>query len=153
MLGLLDDRKTLGFWDLDAHAYVPYTVVATTVDMANSWTTFKKADPKTFNSYEVMSSSGTASSLPSFDYYWTGGVDANPAYVEIYTQVDWGTMPEALAWAVIGPLVTTLMWADAKPTITPLNPMGTYPLTNQVGALIYFVNDGPAAARYPIIHP
>lgn len=153
MLGLMDDEKTLGFWDLDAHAFVPYAIVATTVDMASSWTTFRKIDPKTFNSYEMMATYGTPFSNPSYDVNWTGGMDDGPGYVEIHTEVDWANAPGHFFNAVLGPALVTAFWQDAKPTITPLSQAGYFPLTNYVIGLAYFATDGAAISRYPIIHP
>ena len=101
----------------------------------------------------MLNSNGTPALLGSFDYYWTGGVDDRPEYVEIYTIVDWGNMPGHLAGAVFGPYLLTLLWMDAKPTITPPSQLGYVPLTNYVVGLMYFANDGPAIARIPIIHP
>ena len=153
MLGLMDDHKTLGFWDLDTHSYISYEAVALTVNLADRWTTFKKTDPKTFNSYEVADSSGMPSPIPSYSVNWTGGMDDKPAYVEVYTQVDWENVPSQCLWAVLGPSLVTSFWGDAKPTVTPLSQGGYFPLTNYVLALSYFATDGAALARYPIIHP
>jgi hypothetical protein len=153
MLGLMDDGKSLGFWDLDSHSYISYALAVNMVGGASSWTTFKKTDPKTFNSYAIMSSSGSPSALPSYDVSWTGGIDDNPAFVEIRTQVDWENVPSEFAWAVLGPSFVTAFWGDAKPTVTPLSPGGYYPLTNYVAALRYFATDGAALWRYPVIHP
>ena len=152
MMGILDD-KTVGFWDLDSHTYVEYALAVNMMDAANAWTTFKKVDPKTFNSYEVMASSGTPANNPSFDVSWTGGMDDNPAYVEIRTAVDRENAPTAFAWAVLGPGIVSSFWMDAKPTITPLSQNGYYPLTNYIWAWSYLATDGVALERYPVIHP
>jgi hypothetical protein len=152
MLGQLEDGS-LGFWDLDSHTYVSYALGVNMVENANTWTSFRKTDPKTFNSYEVLDSSGTPSNLPSYDVNWTGGMDNNPGYVEIHTQVDWANLPGHFSNVVLGPALVTSFWQNAKPTVTPLSPAGYFPLTNYVVGLIYFANDGPALNRYPIIHP
>ena len=153
MLGLMDGGKTLGFWDLDSQSYIPYALAVSMIDGAFAWTTFRKTDPKTFNSYEVMSSLVAPAALPSYEVNWTGGMDDNPAYVEIQTQVDWENVPSQFLWAVLGPSLVTAFWGDARPTITPLSPAGYYPLTNYVVALLYFATDGAAISRYPVIHP
>jgi hypothetical protein len=152
MLSLMDDG-TLGFWDLDSHAYISYALTISLVEDASAWTTFKKTDPKTFNSYQVMSSSGQPAALPSYNVNWTGGMDENPSYVEIRTQVDWENVPSQFLSAVSGPTLVTAFWGDAKPTVTPLSQTGYYVLTNYVLALSYFANDGAAISRYPVIHP
>jgi hypothetical protein len=152
MLGLMDNGG-LGFWDLDSHAYIPYALAVNMVDSASAWTTFKKVDPKTLNSYEVMNSSSTPFALPEYAVDWTGGMDDNPAYVEIRTEVDWENVLSQFLWAVLGPSLVTSFWGNAKPTVTPLSQAGYYPLTNYVAALAYFANDGAAIVRYPVIHP
>jgi RHS repeat-associated protein len=92
MFGLLGDgSRQYGFWDLDNHLYVSYQDVAMLFAQADRWTIFARADKKhfDFDSYNVAASSGEAFSFPSIDYYWTGGVDDNPDWVEIHTDVDY----------------------------------------------------------------
>jgi hypothetical protein len=152
ILGSMDDG-TLGFWDLDSQTYVSYALTVSLVEDATAWTTFKKTDPKTFNSYEAMNSSGAPSALPSYDVNWTGGMDEKPGYVEIRTQVDWGNLPGHFFNTVLGPALVAAFWHEAKPTITPPSQAGYIPLTNYVVGLTYFATDGPALRRYPVIHP
>ncbi len=144
----------LGFWDINTHSYVSVEDVNSLYGKSTGWEVFTRNDDTNFKDYvSTKSNGGVALPKPESDYYWTGGADDNPSYVEIFTDVDWYELPGMALNAITGPAQVAALWMVPPPPVTPMNPVSYGPLSTYANALNYFISESYTIKRYPIIHP
>jgi hypothetical protein len=95
MFGEMEDDGSLGFWNIDTKEYVSKEYVETFFDNSSSWALFTRdttQDPKRDDYFEDYTPTawrkGDRLETPVLDYYWAGGVDDNPSYVKIKTDLN-----------------------------------------------------------------
>ncbi len=111
MFGEMEDG-TLGFWNIDTEEYVSKEYADTYYENSTSWALFTRDTSQDgtrddgFDDYTPTPwKKGDPLDLPDLDYYWAGGVDDKPGYVEIRTNLDGWRFGMDLV-AIFAPLVT-----------------------------------------------